>query len=148
MSTPDAPGDGFTPEEKAAMRERAAEVAPKKRKAKADPAADAAAAIAAMNDTDRALAEALHALVAEVAPELSARTWYGMPAYALKGKVIVFFQASGTFNTRYCTLGFSDSAALDEGTMWPTAYALTAMDEAERTHVAALIRRAAGQPAG
>lgn len=103
---------------------------------------DVLAAIAAMDDGDRAIAEGLHALVKRVAPELGSRTWYGFPAYTKGGRVVFFFQFAGKFKTRYGHLGFQDIAALDEGTMWPTAYAITAWTKANEQAVEELITRA------
>ena len=100
------------------------------------------AAIAAMSGPDRAIGERLHAIIKANAPALSPRLWYGMPAYAKVGKVICFFQPAGKFKTRYSTLGFSDKANLDEGAMWPTAFALKGMTAAEEARIAALVRRA------
>lgn len=143
-----APADeetGFTAEERAAMKERASEVraARKRGKAKADPEPEVLAKIAELPDPDRTLAERVHALVRESAPHLVPRLWYGMPAYALDGKVLVFFQAAEKFGSRYATLGFNDVARLDDGTMWPTAYALTGLGEAEEARVRELVARAA-----
>lgn len=133
----------FTAEEKAAMKETAAE-----RKA-AKKGADAEAAclekIAEMAPTDRAIAERLHALVKEHAQGLEAKTWYGMPAYANKaGKVVVFFQSGQKFKTRYATIGFQEAAHLDEGTMWPTSYAVTELTPEAESRLAALILKAIG----
>ena len=132
---------GFTAEEKAAMKEYARE-----RKAQAsgaDGESEVAAAIAKMTGDDRALAERLHALVKAHAPELSPKTWYGMPAYAnAKGQVICFFQNAGKFKARYSTLGFSDKANLDDGDMWPVAFALKSLTGAEETRIVALLRQA------
>ena len=100
------------------------------------------ARIAAMPAPDRAMAERLHALIRATAPELGAKLWYGMPAYAKEGKVVCFFQGAQKFKTRYSTLGFSDSAKLDEGQMWPTSFALMALTPAEEARIAALVRRA------
>mgnify|MGYP001042078547 CR=1 FL=1 len=139
------PSEGFSAEERAAMQERAKELkAAKRRSSKADGEADLLAQIAAMADDDRAIAERLHALMKEIAPELSPRTWYGMPAYARDGKVVVFFQAASKFKTRYATLGFSEHARLDDGTMWPTAYAITRLTDQEAEQIKALVRRALG----
>ncbi|QCB92426.1 iron chaperone [Cellulomonas shaoxiangyii] len=141
----DAEGAGFTAEERAAMKERAAEVKKsRKRGTKADPEADLLAKVAELPDADRALAERIHAIVREAAPHLTPKTWYGMPAYAKDGKVLVFFQAAAKFGSRYATLGFNDVAALDDGAMWPTAYALTSLSAAEEERIAELVRRAAG----
>ena len=100
--------------------------------------------IEAMPEQDRALAVAVHQIVTEVAPELEPRTWYGMPAYARGKDVLVFLQVSSKFDVRYTTLGFNESAALDDGPMWPTAYALTALDDDVRARIADLVRRAVG----
>lgn len=117
-------GDGFTAEEKATMAERAAEAtASRTKRGKKDPEAEVLAKIAEMPDADRAIAEALHATVCEHAPDLVPRTWYGMPAYARDGSVVCFLQVASKFKTRYCTLGFSDTATLDDGEMWETAFA-------------------------
>ncbi|QGQ18196.1 hypothetical protein GC089_01570 [Cellulomonas sp. JZ18] len=134
----------FSAEERAAMKERAAEVKKARRGSKADPEPEVLAKIAEMPEADRVLAEGIHALVKEHAPHLTPRTWYGMPAYAKDGKVLVFFQAAEKFGTRYATIGFNDVATLDDGTMWPVSYALTAMTDAERTRIGELLRRAAG----
>lgn len=142
--------DGFTADERDAMKARAAELrADAKREKGAVKAAaelqDALDAIAKMADSDRALAERVHEIVLKTGPSLGAKTWYGMPAYALDGKVVFcFFQAAGKFDARYCTFGFNDPAALDEGTMWPTAFALTAIGPAEEKRIAELVRRAVG----
>jgi uncharacterized protein YdhG (YjbR/CyaY superfamily) len=120
----------FTAEERAAMKERAAE-----RKA-AQTEAEVLAKIAELPQPDRALAKA-------AAPELAPRTWYGMPAYSKDGKVLCFFQSAQKFKTRYATLGFSDMASLDEGTMWPTAFALTELTADDEARIAALVKRAA-----
>ncbi|WP_055598356.1 iron chaperone [Streptomyces aureus] len=140
--------DGFTEEERDAMKERATELKGTARRgsrsAKADGEADALAKIAEMTDTDRVLAEKIHAIVKEHAPGLAPKTWYGMPAYAKDGKVVCFFQSAQKFKSRYATLGFSDLAQLDEGTMWATSYALTELTVADEARIAALIARAAG----
>jgi uncharacterized protein YdhG (YjbR/CyaY superfamily) len=129
----------FTDEERAAMRERAKE---SKRAGKGDGESEVLAKIAEMEASDRAMAERIHALVKDSAPDLAPRTWYGMPAYAKDGKVICFFQSAHKFKARYATLGFSDSASLDEGSMWPTAYALKQLTAAEEKTIAALLARA------
>lgn len=142
--------DGFSAEEKAAMKEAAAE---KRRAAKRAKSADKAAAdltdviekIEAMGESDRALARAVHELVTATAPQLAPRTWYGMPAYAADGKVVCFFQESGKFKSRYCTLGFQDPAALDDGSMWATSFAITAIGPEEEKAITALVRRAVGE---
>ena len=139
--------ENFTPEERAAMKERAAEVRKQVRKgAKADPEKDLLEKIAEMTDDDRAIAERLHALVAEHAPALTPKTWYGMPGYALDGKVLVFFQAAAKFKVRYATIGFNDNATLDEGTMWPTAFAVTKLGPDEEAFIGELLRKAVPAP--
>jgi uncharacterized protein YdhG (YjbR/CyaY superfamily) len=100
------------------------------------------AKIAEMSPPDRALAERLHAIITAAAPDLSPKTWYGMPGYAKDGKVVCFFQSAGKFKTRYATLGFNEQAKLDDGTMWPTAYALTELTEADEAAIAALVKKA------
>ena len=100
------------------------------------------AAIAELPEADRAMAERLHAIVKANAPDLAPRTWYGMPAYARDGKVVCFFQSAEKFKTRYATLGFSDKANLDDGALWPTAFALTKLTAAEEKKIAALVKRA------
>ena len=142
---PDHDEATLSAEERAAMKQAAAE---KRRTAAGkNTEEDVLAAIAAMDETDRAIAEGLHALVKQVAPELTPRTWYGFPAYARdpKGKdIVVFFQFAGKFNARYGTIGFNDNAALDDGTLWPVAYAVTTWDDDVRDRVAELVRRAVG----
>ncbi len=138
----------FSDEEKAAMKERAKEQKAAARRGpragKAAGEADALAKIAEMPDGERAMAERLHAIVKETAPELAARTWYGMPAYAKDGDVICFFQSAHKFKSRYATLGFSDKAKLDEGAMWPSSYALVELTPAVEKSIAALVGRAVG----
>ena len=133
---------GFSAEEKAAMRERAREL--KASASKADAEQDVLAKIAEMSEPDRAMAERLHALIKESAPDLSPRTWYGMPAYAKDGKVVCFFQSADKFKARYATFGFNDKANLDEGNMWPTAFALTKLTAAEEAQIGALVKKAVG----
>ena len=136
---------GFTDAEKAAMKERAKELKAEARasKNKAEGENAALAAIAAMPEPDHSLAARLHAIIKANAPTLSAKTWYGMPAYADKdGNVICFFQNASKFNARYATLGFNDRANLDEGAMWPTAYALTELSTADEARIAALLKKA------
>lgn len=133
--------------ERAAMKERAAELRAEAKRgrgaAKAEQLAqDVRDRIAEMPDADRTLAEKVHALVAEEAPALAPKTWYGMPAWARDGTVVCFFQSAAKFNARYATLGFTDPAALDEGTMWATAYALTAIGADEEQRIRVLVRRA------
>ena len=130
---------GFTDEEKAAMREYVTEG-----RAGAVPEADVLAKIAEMQPADQAMAIKIHELVKSAAPELTARTWYGMPAYAKNGKVLCFFQSAQKFKARYATLGFNDAADLDDGTMWPTAFALTKLSAATEKRIAALVKQAAG----
>jgi uncharacterized protein YdhG (YjbR/CyaY superfamily) len=135
--------EGFTAEERAAMRERAKEL--KAEAQKADGERGVLAKIAEMQGPDRAMAERLHEIVKASAPELSPKTWYGMPAYANKdGKVVCFFQSAEKFNARYATFGFSDKANLDEGAMWPTSFALKELGAAEEARIGALVNRAAG----
>jgi uncharacterized protein YdhG (YjbR/CyaY superfamily) len=135
---------GFTDAERAAMKERAEELKAEGRggKKKSDEANACLAKIAEMSEPDRTLAERIHAIITEVAPELAPKTWYGMPAYARDGKIVCFFQAAEKFESRYATLGFNDPANLDDGTMWPTAYAVTDLTDADVTTIEALIKRA------
>lgn len=130
--------NGFTAEEKAAMREYVRE----RKAGAANGENEVLAKIAEMPETDRAMAERIHAIVKETAPELSPRTWYGMPAYAKDGKVVCFFQSAHKFKSRYATLGFSDNANLDDGTMWPTGYAIKKLTRADEKRIAALVERA------
>ena len=131
---------GFTPEERAAMKERAKEL--KAAANKADSERDVLAKIAEMPDSDRVMAERIHAVVKASAPGLSPRTWYGMPAYAKDGKIVCFFQAADKFKARYATFGFSDEANLDEGAMWPNAFALTKLTAADEARIGALVKKA------
>ncbi len=131
---------GFTDEERAAMRERILEE--KAVAKKADGESAVLATIAKMPDPDRALGNWLHTIIKATAPALSPRTWYGMPAYAKGEDVVCFFQAANKFKTRYATLGFSDEANLDEGAMWPTAFALTELTATDEGKIAALIKKA------
>ncbi len=137
---------GFTDEERAAMKERAQELKAEGRRGpradKADGQSAVLAKIAEMPGPDRAMAERLHAIIQASAPALSPRTWYGMPAYAKDGKVVCFFQAAQKFKTRYATFGFSDEANLDEGAMWPVAFALKELTAAEEARIGALVRKA------
>ena len=128
----------FTDEERAAMKERAKE----SRSGKADGESDLLAKIAEMPESDRAMAERLHALIKSSAPELAPRTWYGMPAYAKDGKVVCFFQSAHKFKSRYATFGFSDEANLDDGAMWPTSFALKELTAADVARIGALVKRA------
>ncbi|MFD6371505.1 iron chaperone, partial [Streptomyces roseolus] len=126
------------------MKERAKELKAAKARGKAaDAEADLLAKVAEMTGDDRVLAEGVHALVKRVAPELAAKTWYGMPAYAKDGKVVLFFQSAAKFKARYATLGFNDSAALDDGDMWPTAFALTTLTPEVEARIETLVKRAA-----
>jgi uncharacterized protein YdhG (YjbR/CyaY superfamily) len=131
---------GFTPEERAAMKARAQEL--KAAAAKADGEAEVLAKIAEMSDSDRAMAERIHAIIKATAPDLTPRTYYGMPAYAKDGNVVCFFKNAQKFNTRYATLGFSDKANLDEGTMWPTEFALMKLTAADEARIGALVKQA------
>ena len=136
---------GFTDEERAAMKERAQELkteARRGRAGKADGEHDVLAKIAEMPEPDRAMAERLHAVIKASAPALSPRTWYGMPAYAMDGKVVCFFQSAQKFKSRYATFGFSDEANLDEGAMWPTSFALKELTIAEEARIGALVKKA------
>ena len=137
---------GFTDEERAAIRERAQELkaAPRRgpRAGKADGESDVLAKIAEMPEPDRAMGERLHAIIKASAPALSPRTWYGMPAYAKDGKVVCFFQNAQKFKTRYSTFGFSDEAHLDDGSIWPNAYAVLEVTPAVETRIAALVKKA------
>ena len=136
---------GFTDEEKAAMRERAKELKAEARASKDRAEGEEAvlAAIGAMKEPERTLAKRLHAIITASAPSLAPKTWYGMPAYASKdGKVVCFFQPAQKFNTRYATLGFNDSADLDEGAMWPVAFALKELTAAEEARISALVKKA------
>ena len=137
---------GFTDEERAAVRERARELKAAARRGaaakRASGESDLLAKIAEMTQPDRAMAERLHALIKAGAPALSPTTWYGMPAYAKDGKVVCFFQSAQKFKTRYATFGFSDKANLDDGAMWPTAFALKGLAAAEEARIAALVKKA------
>jgi uncharacterized protein YdhG (YjbR/CyaY superfamily) len=139
---------GFTDEERAAMKARVeelkAEARRRPRAAKADGEGDVLARIAEMPEPDRAMATRLHAIVKASAPALSPRTWYGMPAYARAGHVVCFFQSAHKFKTRYATFGFSDKANLDDGTMWPVAFALKELTAADEARIGALVRKAVG----
>ena len=130
----------FTDEERAAMKERARELRADEKKA--DGESEVLAKIAEMSEPDRAMAERLHVIIKASAPGLSPRTWYGMPAYAKDGKVVCFFQSAQKFKTRYATLGFSEKANLDEGAMWPTAFALKELTATEEAKIAALVKQA------
>jgi uncharacterized protein YdhG (YjbR/CyaY superfamily) len=131
--------EGFTAEEKAAMRARAREL-----KDKTDGETAVRAAIAAMSPSDRGIAKRLHELIKATAPDLSPKTWYGMPAYAKDGKVVCFFRDAGKFKERYAMFGFNDAAKLDEGSMWPVAFALTKLTAADEARIGALVKKAVG----
>src|SRR5215213_9398139 len=136
--------EGFTNEERAAMRERARELKAEARanKKKAEGESDVLAKIAEMPEPDRAIAERLHAIIKATAPALSPKTWYGMPAYAKDGKVVCFFTSADKFKSRYATFGFNDSANLDEGAMWPTSFALKELTPDEEARIIALVKKA------
>jgi uncharacterized protein YdhG (YjbR/CyaY superfamily) len=138
----------FTDEERAAMkeyvRERNADARRGRPANKVEGESAVLAAIAALPPSDRAMGERLHALITATAPELSPKTWYGMPAYAKDGNVVCFFQSAHKFKSRYATLGFSDKANLDEGHMWPTTFALEKLTSAEEARIVALVRKAVG----
>jgi uncharacterized protein YdhG (YjbR/CyaY superfamily) len=137
---------GFTADERAAMKERARELKADARRgrraARADGESDVLAKIAEMQEADRAMAERLHAIVKASAPDLSPRTWYGMPAYAKDGKVVCYFQSAQRFNSRYATFGFNDTANLDAGAMWSTSFALKELTATEETNIGALVKKA------
>jgi uncharacterized protein YdhG (YjbR/CyaY superfamily) len=137
---------GFTDEERAAMKERAQELNAEARRGprakKADGEGDVLAKIAEMPEPDRAMAERIHAIVQASAPALSPRTWYGMPAYAKDGNVVCFFQSAHRFKARYATFGFSDKSNLDEGTVWPVAFALKELTAADEIRIGALVKKA------
>ena len=136
----DTTSEKWTDEERAAMKEHAWEL---KASAKgADAEAEVLAKIAEMPESDRAMAERLHAVIKASAPILSPKTWYGMPAYAKDGKVVCFFQAADKFKARYATFGFNDDANLDEGSMWPTSFALTKLTAADEARIGALVKKA------
>ena len=147
VKAPKSTSARFTDEERAAMRERAQELKGAARRLpsgdKGDREREVLAKIAEMHKPDRALGERLHAVIRASAPELSPRLWYGMPAYGKGGKIVCFFQCAQKFKTRYATLGFSDKANLDEGTMWPTAFALTELTTVDEARIGALLRMAA-----
>jgi uncharacterized protein YdhG (YjbR/CyaY superfamily) len=130
--------EGWTDEERAAMKQRAREL----KAGKGDGEGDVLAKIAEMPEPDRAMAERIHAIVKDSAPALSPRTWYGMPAYAKDGKVLCFFTPAAKFKERYATFGFNATANLDEGTMWPTSFALTELTAADEARIAALVKKA------
>ena len=135
--------DGFTAEEKAAMKDRVEEQKVSARRGgKANEEGALLEKIAGMSEADRAMAKRIHAVIKATAPGLSPKLWYGMPAYARDGKIVCFFQPAQKFKTRYATLGFNDAARLDEGTMWPVAYALTKMTADDEARIGALVKKA------
>lgn len=136
--------EGFSEEEREAMRARAKELAAEARasKNKADGENDVLEAIEKMSEPDRAMAKRLHAIIKKSAPDLSPKTWYGMPAYAKNDKIICFFQSAQKFKTRYATFGFSDAANIDEGAMWPSAFALKKLTVVEEAKIIALVKKA------
>ena len=145
-AVPGKAAKGFTDEERSAMKNRAEELKAEDRRGtgakKTDGEEDVLAKIAEMPESDRAMAERLHAIIKASAPTLSAKTWYGMPAYAKDGNVICYFQSSHRFKTRYATLGFSDKANFDKGTMWPVAFALKGLTAADEVTISTLVKKA------
>jgi uncharacterized protein YdhG (YjbR/CyaY superfamily) len=147
MTHADTEQEGFTDEERAAMKERAQELKSARRKPKgkvtdAEAEAEVLEKIAELPEADREIAERLHAIVKAAAPELAPKTWYGMPGYAKDGKVLLFFQSSAKFKTRYSTLGFNETANLDDGAIWPTSYAVTELTPAVEKTITALVKKA------
>ncbi len=146
QSTSSKTSQGFSEEERTAIKERAQELKAEARRGKgaksADGESDVLAKIAEMPEADRAMAERLHALIKASAPDLAPKTWYGMPAYARDDRVVCFFQSAHKFKVRYATLGFSDRANLDDGAMWPTAFALKELTPAIEAKIAALVKKA------
>jgi uncharacterized protein YdhG (YjbR/CyaY superfamily) len=142
----DKTSEGWTDEERGAMKERAKELKAASRRGpradKADGESAVLAKIAEMPEPDRAMAERLHAIIKASAPVLSPKTWYGMPAYAKDGKVVCYFTPASKFKSRYATFGFNDDANLDEGTMWPTSFALTELTAADEARIGALVKKA------
>src|SRR3954452_3073346 len=138
--------DGFSAEERAAMKERAAELKAEGKKGakKADDLQNLLDKITEMEPADRVIAERIHAIVTTVAPDLDPKTWYGMPAYGRNGKAIIFFKPAAKFGARYSNLGFNDGAQLDDGHMWPTEYAITTLTDADVARIEQLVRKAAG----
>ena len=144
--SPKKKSNGFTDEERAAMKARAQELKAEARAKKNDAEGESAAltAIDALPEPDRAMAKRLHAIIKATAPALSPKTWYGMPAYAKDGNVLCFFQSAQKFKTRYATFGFSDKANLDDGSLWPVAFALRELTATEEAKISALVKRAMG----
>jgi len=140
MPTKTKPAKTFTPEERAAMRERAREL--KAAEGRAEGEATVVAKIAEMPKPDRALAERIHALIKASAPDLASKTWYGMPAYTKDDKIICFFKPASKFGVRYATLGFNDAANLDDGNMWPSEFAITKLTPADEKRISALVKQA------
>ena len=140
MASKTKTSQAFSEEEREAMKERAKE----SKRSKGDGEADLLAKIAEMTEPDKSMAERIHAIVKAAAPELDCKTWYGMPAYAKGGKVICFFQSAAKFKARYATLGFSEDAKLDDGNMWPAAFALLKLTSAEEARITALVKQAVG----
>ena len=137
--------EGFTDDERDAMKQRAKELKSETRRgAPVDTGSETLAKIAEMEESDRVMAERVHAIITASAPSLTAKLWYGMPAYAKGGKIICFFQPAAKFKARYATLGFNDDANLDDGNVWPTAYAVKELTAADETMIAALVKRAVG----
>jgi len=137
-------GETFSEEERAAMKERAAELkAARRRSGDQDGESEVLAKIAELPESERAMAQRIHEIVKAAAPNLRPRLWYGMPGYARGDKNVCFFQSAGKFKTRYSTLGFNEAATLDEGAMWPVAYALTELNEDNEARIAALVKQAA-----
>ena len=141
-----ADAKSFSAEEKAAMRERARELKAeaRSRDERAEGERDLLAKIAEMNDSDRTMAERLHAAITKAAPELAPKTWYGMPAWAREGRLVCFFKPAAKFSSRYATFGFEEAARLDEGTMWTTSFALTKLTPADEAKLVALVKKAVG----
>ena len=139
------PSDGWTGEERAAMKERARELKADARanKDRAAGEGDVLAKIAEMPEADRVMAQRIHAIITASVPSLAPKTWYGMPAYARDGKIVCFFQSADKFKARYATFGFNDTANLDEGTMWPTSFALKELTPTDEARIAALVKKAA-----
>jgi hypothetical protein len=140
MPTKPKPAKTFTPEERAAMKERAREL--KAAEGRAEGEATVVAKIAEMPKPDRALAERIHALIKASAPDLASKTWYGMPAYTKDDKIICFFKPASKFGVRYATLGFNDAANLDDGNMWPSEFAITKLTPADEKRISALVKQA------
>jgi uncharacterized protein YdhG (YjbR/CyaY superfamily) len=143
-ATRETPSEVWTDEERAAMKEHAKEMkaAARKKASKGEGEADLLAKIAELPEPDRGMAERIHAAIRAAAPDLESRTWYGMPAYAKDGKVVCFFQPADKFKARYATFGFNDVATLDDGSMWPTSWALTKLSATDEAKIVALVKKA------